>query len=239
MNGGTPNQVREFVELDYLWESYGWDTPAASLCSGAILSPMPYNMSRIDYFTVAIVGICIVAIVFLVYRMSDLFRADEVATATAQKTQEQQVELEDDGLFVYMEDGTIDSVPVGAGGATDETTQPDETPQPNPAPAETPVPSDPPSDDSSVSPNPGSGDKAFTEGDFMVFAGTFRQRNLAERRLDKLHALGYKQARMEVFDRGRFAVIIVDQYHRRDSADTLVRRLASDDIRSYVKVRER
>ncbi len=196
-------------------------------------------MSRIDYFTVAIVGVCIVAIIFLVYRMSDLFRTGEQESASL-PAGEQMVEVEDEGMFDYMEDGAIEMAPAAAGGAVSDTTaEPSATDLPDAvAEEDAPLPPAPETEERAGTSASVAPEKGRPDGDFMVFAGTFRQRNLAERRLDKLRQLGYGQARMEVFDRGRFAVIIVDQFRSRDSADALVRRLATDDIRSYVKLRE-
>jgi hypothetical protein len=39
-------------------------------------------MSRLDYITIAIVAVCILAIVFLVYKMTDLFKGETPADLT-------------------------------------------------------------------------------------------------------------------------------------------------------------
>lgn len=214
-------------------------------------------MSRLDYVTIAIVGICILAIMFLVYKMTNVFGGEPKTDNTEMSADS--VEAEDDTVYDYEIDEAIDSSSTTSGtqgnGTTDRTT--------TSKPATTSVPAD--KSETSASETDAEDDLAdagksstgknsstkpsgttstdddiqasASKGKFMVLAGSFKQMASAEAQLKKLKKLGYDNARIEPFNRGAYAVVLVDRFGNMADAEKLVKELSGDGIKSYVKTK--
>ncbi len=193
------------------------------------------TMSRLDYITIAIVALCILAILFLVYKMTDLFTGKETKDKIENVTAP--VEEEDD-MYDYEIDNAIDS----AGTATSDEaggTQPSTT---------TPATAQPGSKvlDASSSPSETDGETTTSQpvkatssgGKFMVLAGSFKLKASADREAQRLRSKGYTNASVEIFDRGKYAVILVDRFNNMAEAERLVKKLSQDKVESYVKIKE-
>jgi cell division protein FtsN len=206
-------------------------------------------MSKLDYVTIAIVGICILAIVFLVYKMTNVFNGD-----TSKDTTEipvDSVETEDDSVYDYEIDNNVDSTG-GQSSGTTTTTQPTTTTTPadksgtsaSSALAEDDAPtttSNPESTKSTSSTGSATTDSEptsnYSEGKFMVLAGSFSKKAFAEAQVKKLDKMGYDNARVEIFDRGKYAVVLVDRFDNMAEAERLVKKLSGDGVKSYVKIK--
>lgn len=74
-----------------------------------------------------------------------------------------------------------------------------------------------------------------SEGRYMVISGSFKQRANAENHAANLQKLGYSNAAMHIFDRGAYAVVLVDRFDNLNEANQLKERLKSEhSIESYV-----
>lgn len=77
---------------------------------------------------------------------------------------------------------------------------------------------------------------AVKTGDFMVLAGSFSKRENADNHVSDLKKKGYNNSRVEIFDKGAFAVVLVDRFSSESDARTLVKELKDKHkIESYVK----
>jgi len=203
-------------------------------------------MSKLDYVTIAIVAICILAIVFFVYKMTDLFGDKKAADKIENVVQ--QVETEDD---IY--DGS-ESETEEADDTSDETTSTEDESNGSAATDEDNAPSSSEEDledeedydeGSSASENENvtkledikpTGSYSST-GKYMVIAGTFTKRGNAKNHAASLRGMGYEHANVESFDRGKYAVVLVDRFNTMSSAERLVTSLKKDGVKSYVKAK--
>ncbi len=65
-------------------------------------------------------------------------------------------------------------------------------------------------------------------GAYMVIAGTFSQKQNAENQVKRLKDMGYSNASMHIFDRGAYAVVIVDRFDNYSAANRLKNELISE-----------
>lgn len=207
-------------------------------------------MSKLDYVTIAIVGICILAIVFLVYKMTNVFNGDSSKDKT--EIPADSVETEDDSVYDYEIDNNVDSTG-GQSSGTTTTTQPATTTTTPADKAGTSASSAPAEDDAPTTTSNSGGTKSttsagsattdsepkanYSEGKFMVLAGSFSKKAFAEAQVKKLDKLGYDNARVEIFDRGKYAVVLVDRFDNMAEAERLVKKLSGDGVKSYVKIK--
>lgn len=206
-------------------------------------------MSKLDYVTIAIVGICILAIVFLVYKMTNVFNGDSSKDKT--EIPADSIETEDEGVYDYEIDNNVDSTG-GQSSGTTTTTQPTTTTTPSDK-AGTSASSAPAEDDAPTTTSNSGGTKSttstgstttdseqktnYSEGKFMVLAGSFSKKAFAEAQVKKLDKMGYDNARVEIFDRGKYAVVLVDRFDNMAEAERLVKKLSGDGVKSYVKIK--
>lgn len=74
-------------------------------------------------------------------------------------------------------------------------------------------------------------------GDFFVIAGTFRQEINARTRVRSLQNAGFRDTSLEIFDRGTYAVALVDHTDSYGEAEDLARRVrkAGFEVEVYRK----
>jgi cell division septation protein DedD len=204
-------------------------------------------MSRLDYITIGIVAACILAIIFLVYKMTDLFNGQKVTDKV--ETTADSVEVEDD-VYDYEIDESVDSTGASGSDKANETgtsttkTQPTTTPAPKPAaPAkEQDAATSAAEDDEETNASGGSSKPDETagtsaSGKFLVLAGSFTQKSGAQAQVNQLRKKGYENAKVEIFDRGKFAVVLVDRFDNMADAERLVKQLKADGVKCYVKLK--
>ena len=196
-------------------------------------------MSRLDYITIAIVAACILAIIFLVSKMTDLFGD----SATTDKIENVADTVEEEGTdsdtYDYetetKEEGT-DDAPADGEITTDEGTSSTDS---EPATDGTSSSADSGEDDSASPATTSGGHSSHSNaGKYMVIAGTYMKKANAVSQVRKLKKLGFENARVELFDRGKFAIVLVDRFSTMASAERLVKDLKAEGISSYVKAKE-
>jgi len=208
-------------------------------------------MSKLDYVTIAIVGICIMAILFLVYKMTNVFKGGK-ATDKTELTVDS-LNAEDDDVYDYEIDENVDSTEAKANGnaATDNSSTTKPTTSTAAEKTESSASNAPAEDDveeavkTATGSNSSSGNSAtdgtekatYANGKYMVIAGSFAQKAFAEQHVKKLTKLGYNNAHVEIFDRGKYAVVLVDRFGNMAEAERLVKKLSADSVKSYVKVK--
>ncbi|MFN7118066.1 MAG: SPOR domain-containing protein, partial [Saprospiraceae bacterium] len=72
-------------------------------------------------------------------------------------------------------------------------------------------------------------------GDYLVLAGSFSVRANADTEVSRLQKMGYANAEVSPFNRGKFAVVLVDRFTDMADAQALVKELKSKGVDSYVQ----
>ncbi|MCB0640169.1 MAG: SPOR domain-containing protein [Phaeodactylibacter sp.] len=196
-------------------------------------------MSRLDYFTIAIVAVCILAIVFLLYRATDLFKkdtdtptpgtelyeedpySDEAETATdvkpsssSENYSDYETENDTSSTIVYdLEDAGTDYEEPKAETAT-KTEKSTSTPR------------------SSSSYTGSSSGSSY--GDYLVLAGSFTVKAYAEAHQRKIEKLGYSNSEVTPFNGGKYASVLVARFDNEQDAADLVAELEGKGIDAYV-----
>ena len=192
-------------------------------------------MSRLDYITILIVVVGIAALSYLIFKIyqnnsQEKSRINQVETPydPNQVTDDETADLDSEDYNnsitpqdddYYDEDGaglkesTATQEETSSSGNEDFTTKGSER-----------------SDEPSVAPesdfnNTGS---SSSYGNYMVIAGTFSLKQNAETQARKLQQKGYSNASMHIFDRGAYAVVIVDRFDNLADAKRLKNELVND-----------
>lgn len=208
-------------------------------------------MSRLDLLTIAIVIVCLAALGYLVYKIVNLMNPPEESPTTSitdtysdpansedtytydeeadsASTNYDDSDLDDDELDNYNSEDNYDA----SGSRIDESEMDNESTgiaetgtHTTTAPATTTTTST-----SSRSSN--------SSGRYMVIAGTYKQKINAENQVNKLKRLGYSNAQIELFDRGSYAIVLVDRHDSESAAQTMVGQLRKEGIDSYIKLKQ-
>lgn len=200
-------------------------------------------MNRLDAFTVVIVAVCLAAAALLIYIGINKFRnSGNDLKPSSNKEVFDEVQNDD---FAYLdEDSTavepyFDSTSYNnqdlswLDDAPSKTTTPKSTTTTPKTPAATPPPNA--TTPKAAKPAP----TKVSEGDYMVLAGSFSIRENADNHVNNLKKLGYNNARVEVFDRGSYAVVLVDRFETESAARKLIAELKSKHkIESFLKVKQ-
>ncbi len=174
-------------------------------------------MSRLDYVTIGIVVICIVALIFLVYKTTNLLgNKDQVAQENTDNT-------DTDSLDTYTYDDYAPDSSITNPSVTDEDLDDeevsayeeeklDEEAKTSTAAAE----------QTNVERTSGS---SSSDGDFLVLAGAFRVKSNAETEASRLRKLGYTNAEVSPFNRGAYATVLVERFSSMSEAQSLTKEL--------------
>jgi cell division septation protein DedD len=213
-------------------------------------------MNKLDAFTVVIVAVCLAAAALLIYIGINKFRNSE-EDLKSNKGSFEEVQNDD---FAYLDQDTTLTEPVFDSTAYEnqdlnwlddsKTTTPTKKTTPatsstttttpkttTPAKPAVTTPVTPPTTTPKVTkPAPTT---AVKKGDYMVLAGSFSIRENADNHVQVLKKLGYSNARVEVFDKGSYAVVLVDRFETESAARKLISELKSKHkIESFLKLRE-
>lgn len=210
-------------------------------------------MSRLDIFTIAVVVICVAAIVFLLYRTTDLFKSKDALT----EPQNTESLYEDDGTtgddysddpyysdttaseFDFLSDTTEEAAPAST------TTKPATTPPATttkPATTTT-APATKPSAPAATKPAPAPAESKPLEnidemsssgGNYLVLAGAFTVMSNAEAHAKRVEKMGFPGARVALFNKGKYATVLVDRFESKSEASALVNRLTEKGVEAYV-----
>ena len=210
-------------------------------------------MSRLDLLTIAIVIVCLAALGYLVYKIVNLMNPPEEGPTTSISdtytdpadsedtynydaevdsagTNYDESDLDDDELDNYNSEDNYDasSSRLDESELDNESTGLAETgTQTTTAPATTTTTSTSTSTRSNSS-----------GGRYMVIAGTYKQKVNAENQVNKLKRLGYSNAQVELFDRGSYAIVLVDRHASESAAQQMVGKLRGEGIDSYIKLKQ-
>jgi cell division protein FtsN len=191
-------------------------------------------MSRTDYLTIGIVALCIIALIYLVYRYVNLPHTPPSPNPSLEQIEENP-QAREDTVAYPAEDTTIP--PNSGAGAKVE-------PEPELEKVVTepvkPVPSVQKPEPTLNKPAPTPANTAAAEpavnsaGRYMVIAGSFKQASSAQTQLRKVQKLGYGNARIEKFNRGTYASVLVERFTSRSQAQALVNTLKRKGLDAMV-----
>ncbi|MDX2068337.1 MAG: SPOR domain-containing protein [Haliscomenobacter sp.] len=193
-------------------------------------------MSRLDYLTIGIVALCIAALIYLVYRYVNLpHSATNTTTTEVVKTDNTQVQKEDTSGFPAEDTSENNQPGPGAGIEPEPEVIPEEkTPVLRNAekPAVTEIkPVTPPVN------NTASETASLSAGRYMVLIGSFEQMSQAQTQLQMVKKLGYVNARIAKFNRGKYASVLVDHFGQASEAKSLAKTLTKKGFDAGVMVK--
>jgi len=193
-------------------------------------------MSRLDYVTIAIVAVCVAALVYLIYMTTNLLGGgQEEAQTTTEQPATQPEDAEDDAYY-FDEEGTAaedTALTADEGNYNDDYTS-DENLDKGRTSYDDANTSDDSYRDSQESES-ASTYAPSSYGEYMVIAGTFKVKSNAENMVSKLRSKGYNDATVEIFDRGAYAVALVGQFAEYGDAKDLKSRLSNDGFEALVQ----
>lgn len=195
-------------------------------------------MSRLDYVTIGIVVVCIAALAFLLYRTTNLFGGND-----PEVTESDNIYADTTAIDPYAYDDYSDTTAILP--STDEDSDDNEIndyeAEPvNPAPSTTRPTRTQPAPTTTTEPDvaeetTGASGRA---GDYLVLAGSYSVRENATRESQRLRKLGYENAEVSPFNRGAYAVVLVDRFENVADARSLVAELKGKGVEAYVKEKQ-
>ena len=208
-------------------------------------------MSKLDYVTIAIVAVCVAALVYLIYMTTNLLGGENAEPAAA-ATDDYEDSLQDDRTATFEGDSAALADEDGYGGAAydDESTYQDDYNSEDGAGtyrdkggyedsrydgSSAGEPEDTYEDARTPASSASEDYASVSSGDYMVLAGTFQYKSNAENMVRKLRNMGYDDARTELFDRGAYAVALVDHYPDYAEAKRIASELKNNGVSAYVK----
>ncbi|GEM_PF-4044557 len=175
-------------------------------------------MSRLDYLTIGIIAVIVLTVIFLVYKMTDLFQTDALQTPPPVEEVTQLDSGYDDYYDEPLDSSAYEMEEVGEGSEIDYS-------EPEAAYEEA-------DDAPEFSYEEESTEAAAVEygGQYFVLAGTFSIRENADRMVARLHRMGYDQARVGIFNKGRFAGAIICCYATPKEAKAVAAQLTAQGV---------
>ncbi len=183
-------------------------------------------MSRLDWITAIIVGICVIALGFLIYKTVGLMdtddanpdRTEQVITdtpteeSTTTEASTQTDTIQDSGDDIDYADGDNNE---------DISTTEEE-------------------DEQAGKEEEDDGPSSYVKeenisGDYLVIAGTYKQMINAENQVKRLRKRGYSDARIALFNKGAYAVVLVNAFDSFSKADELSTQLNDDGFEAIVQ----
>ncbi len=189
-------------------------------------------MSRLDYVTIGIVAVCIIALAFLLYKTTNLFGGGEPETPP-NTTLTDTTAIDP---YAYDDYDTSSILPGADEDLDDNEVVPfEEEPETGAnTTASQPSTSTPRASTTTEEP-PRTVSAAERSGDYLVLAGSFSVRANAETEVNRLQKMGYTNAEVSPFNRGKFAVVLVDRFTDMTEAQALVKELKAKGVESYVQ----
>lgn len=215
-------------------------------------------MSRVDYLTIGIVSVCLIALGFLIFKTVKLmggsssgeavkeapyqdtssidpYSSYDYSDTTAHNNYTDDEDLDDDQVSPYEENtppATTSKTETSKGSSSKTQTAAKPAPKTTSQP-QTKTPSTTTDNTSRTSTASSS-----STGDYLVIAGTFSQKSNAEAQVKKLVKLGYTNASAQNFDRGSFTVALVDRFATLSEAQKLEKELKAKGIDVLVKKKQ-
>ncbi|WP_020537015.1 SPOR domain-containing protein [Lewinella cohaerens] len=212
-------------------------------------------MSKLDVLTIAIVIVCLAALGYLVYKIVNLVNPPEEPTSSIEDSYEDtastddstykdwddevdtagdDVDLDDDQVATY---GNTDNEENTTGAASTNASA-DEMDNETSGLAEkdnlTDETTSKGSTATTTTPTPAVNNSTSNSGRYMVVAGSYRQRVNADNQVARLRKMGYNNTQVSLFDRGSFAVVLVDRFSSYGDAKRLVNELVGKGVDAIV-----
>lgn len=204
------------------------------------------SMSKLDYVTIAIVVVCLAALVFLIVQTTDLFSGN--GSKPAETPAQTETPAEDENPYTNSGDaGAPGDRPRNTSEYDDDTTEEayagaEEEIYPKGGESEsTEIPGYSNEDRLPGSRRATDEESAYrasssSAGRYMVIAGAYRIRENAEKEVRRLREKGYPETELSLFDRGTYAVVLVNRFDNLSSAKSLAEELKREhSIDAYVK----
>jgi len=186
-------------------------------------------MSKIDYITIAVVVICISLLGLVFWKVADLNWTEENIQETEESVQVDEEEEEEEAApFLDENYDVTDFVAEDSASVSIETTPvvvPEEEKTKEKVNIKEPVietkPVKVPEKVEVIPP------VNTLKEEYLVWGGSFSTRMGAEEEQAKFKKLGYNKAEVSLFDKGKYAVVIVGRYPTQAQAQALVNELRS------------
>lgn len=199
-------------------------------------------MSKLDTFTVFMVSLCLVALSYLVYKTIKLRElkkeiptrvitpendAEETTTAST-------IKFDDEGKVVNpgADEADLDDDQVNVDNGTlveEEEAAPaeEEAEKPKEKIASKAVEEKVPSNFESTG--------SSSSGNYLVLAGSFKQKANAEAQVKRLKKLGFDEAQVTSFNGGSLAVALVGRFDTSTAANKLAKQVEAKGVDAFVK----
>lgn len=210
-------------------------------------------MSRLDLITIAIVIVCLAALGYLVYKIVHLMNPPQKETTSIQDSYTDPAPTDDSTYTDWDDEVTsatagsdLDDEDLGSSDTDNDATTNDSGSYNNDEldndsndiaemDSSTSKSTESDSDSGQAATAYDNSSSSSGSGNYLVLAGSYRQKNNAENQAAKLRKLGYSGSSVENFNRGSYAVVLVDRFHKYSEAKALVRKLANDGVEAMVK----
>ena len=201
-------------------------------------------MSRLDWFTIAVVGICILAIAFLLWKTSSLL-GNENSMLNDQDTEitiDGDSDIDDSEIYTDEtldpdgfddEDDSLNDEDAVASTDEDDAMDSDEDMDDSDSEMEEPMEEEP----TRVNTSP-SASASSSGGNFMVVAGSFAQMINAENMVKNLQKKGFASAEVGKFNAGKYATALAGRFDSQAEAQALVTELKAQGIEAYIQKRK-
>lgn len=200
-------------------------------------------MSRLDFFTIAIVAVCIGALAILIVRVVKLTGEGDGELATTEAIDDYDQYFEDSNADVTFEEEPESESPEGDYVEDNTEGLPKES-KSNEAAADV-VEEESFTEDASeaiveepaeVVPEKYEPTLGNSDGAFMVIAGSFSLRENADAYADKIRAMGYSNVSVAQFNKGKINAVLVDRYQEKREALAAVRELKKEHgVNAYIQ----
>ena len=189
-------------------------------------------MSKLDFITIFIVAICIAALGFLVFKTVGIMGTDD-PTPTEEPVVDNTT-IDEAAEYDFDDEGNIKD---GSTTTTDDDEYPidgSDTDNSNEDDTET-LDLDDDEETTSTDDDVDTNQSNSNGGDYLVLAGTYKEKVNAEIQVRKLQKMGYDNAEVKSFNRGAYAVALVDRFDNFSEAAALRNKLADKGIDVFVK----
>lgn len=217
-------------------------------------------MSKLDLLTIAIVIVCLAALGYLVYKIVNLMNPPEAVSTSIQDSYNDKATDEDtytdwdDEVDTAGDDVDLDDDDAGSNIADDaENTSTEagnfdenELDEESTGLAESETITSSAGSGSGNSSDSGNAATSYENtssssssngGKYMVLAGTYRLRANADNQAARLRNLGYQNTEVKLFDKGSYAVVLVDRFSSLSKARRLIDDLATDEVDAVVSTK--
>lgn len=192
-------------------------------------------MSRLDYVTIAIVAVCVAALIYLIYMTTGLLGGGgdtPPAEAPAEEAPYYDDYYPDEDSLAYEDDYGADSLSAGGDAYTQDRIGEDgQSGRYEDAQEDTYAPA-------AERPAATEDYPSVRSGEYMLLAGTFKYKANAEAMVQQLKKMGYSNASVELFNRGAYAVALVDRYSSLSEARTARGELSGKGVEAFVKQKQ-